>query len=100
MSIFRPEIVAKFEGKIKDVDLSELEKTLRQECKEIKIPYTRQFLKTILHSVRRFVVLGNYDGANLYGGAQIMYVLAVEKLLERQEKMVADTLKKNENLLP
>lgn len=101
MSIFKEGILEKLGVNLTDERIDELEKVLRYECKQNGISYSTSYLKTIIATIRRFVVLGSEAGeVVMYSGPQIMYAIAVERLLKKQEERVKDIKKANENLLP
>lgn len=103
MSIFRDDMLEKLGIKITEEKLDELEKILRYECKMNKIPYTTSFLRTILLTIKRFMVMGASQGdVMMFNGAQVGYAVSVEKLLARLEESVKEVMKRktDENILP
>ncbi len=101
MSIFKEEILLKLGVNLTPERVDELEKVLREECRVNGIPYTTGYLKTIVTTIKRFVVLGSKAGEIvMYSGPQIMYAIAVERLLSKQEQKIAEVKKANENILP
>jgi predicted RNA binding protein with dsRBD fold (UPF0201 family) len=89
MSIFRPEVVKAMGILITEESLDALEDTLQKECRQLGIAYTRQYLKTIVATVRRFISLGISDRqVHHYNGEQVAYVVCVERLLARFEAKV------------
>lgn len=97
MSIFKPEIVAKFGLNLTEEAINDLEQVLKEECKATGVPYTRSYLKTIVATIRRFVVLGTDNSGSspvMFNGPQVMYAIGVEQLLERLEKRVETEINK------
>ena len=93
-SIFKPEIAQAFGFNLTEDAVKELETVLRDECKATGVPYTRNYLKAIVATIRRFVILGTGQTNMVkFNGPQVMYALGVERLLERFEQKVAEGMK-------
>lgn len=98
-SIFKPEIAQTFGIKLTEDAVKELESVLRDECKTTGVPYTRNYLKAIVATIRRFVVLGTgHNDMVKFNGPQIMYALGVERLLEKFEEKVSGEMGKLKDL--